>query len=105
MPNDKRLSPRVTLDVQVNYASRAIAHAKDISQGGICLVTEEPLTKGKIFSLSFNLPGQDRSLNCFGKVMWSRPASSNLHENGISFWDIDSKIQKLITEYLSRDGI
>ncbi|HUX49549.1 MAG TPA: PilZ domain-containing protein [Spirochaetia bacterium] len=102
MQHELRHAPRVSLDVEVNFAARAIAHTKDLSSGGLCLITEEPLKVGKILSLSFTLPGQSDRLNCFGKVQWSRPGGEGNHENGISFWDATPEVQKLVTGYLSQ---
>ena len=53
MAGDQRRAPRVPIDVRVNYDFDAIAHTKDISEGGICLITEHPLTEGKMISLVF----------------------------------------------------
>ena len=103
MNQDQRRTPRVSLDVQVNYATRAIAHSKDISKGGICLITENPMTIGKIYTLAFTLPGEDRELQIFGKVAWSRPAGSSHHENGITFWDVDPSVKKLVTTFLDHE--
>ncbi|WP_455382826.1 PilZ domain-containing protein [Salinispira pacifica] len=100
MAQDQRRSPRFSLDVQVNYASRAIAHSKDISEGGVCLITEEPLTIGKIYTLAFRLPGDTDDMQIFGKVVWTRPASANHHENGVSFWDVHPDIRKRVTDFL-----
>jgi len=88
--------------MEVNFAARAIAHAKDLSSGGLCLITEEPLIVGRILSLSFTLPGQTDRLTCFGKVQWSRAGAVGIHENGISFWDATPEVQKLVTDYLSQ---
>ena len=103
MDDDKRRAPRVSLDVQVNYSARAIAHSKDISESGICLITEEAMTAGKIYTLVFTLPGEDQQLQIFGKVAWSRQAGASHHENGMCFWDVDPKIQKRVMSYLARE--
>lgn len=101
MNHDQRRAPRVSLDVQVNFASRAIAHSKDISEGGICLITETPMTVGKIYTLAFTLPGESRELQIFGKVAWVRPAGASHQENGITFWDVDPSVKKLVTTFLN----
>lgn len=101
MSIDNRQAPRVSLDVQVNFSTSAIAHAKNISEGGICLITELPLTVGKIFTLSFTFPGEDKPVQTYGKVVWSRPATEHFHENGVSFFDIEPAVQKRVLHYLS----
>lgn len=99
--SDKRQFPRLPLDVQVNYKENAFAKSKDISSGGICLITEESLEKGKIYKLSFAFPGESDRLECLGKVQWSKPASEHMHEAGLSFWNIEEPLQKKINKYFA----
>ncbi|HUX12946.1 MAG TPA: PilZ domain-containing protein [Spirochaetia bacterium] len=103
MHEDQRRCPRISLDVVVNCSTRAIAHSKDISEGGICLITEEPMTLGKIFTLEFSLPGEPAKVQLFGKVAWTRPAGANHHENGITFWDVDPKNGMRVTKFLRNE--
>ena len=100
MAEEQRRSPRISLEVRVNYDFNAIAFSKDISEGGICLITEQALEEGKMLNLMFQLPGRALPFETFGKVMWSRKASENLYEDGISFWDIKETIRLEIKQYL-----
>lgn len=99
--DDKRKFPRLPLEVQVNYKENGFANSKDISSGGICLITEEALEKGKIYKLSFTFPGESDRFDCLGKVMRSKQASEHLHEAGLSFWDIEKSLQKKIDSYFA----
>lgn len=96
---DKRKSPRLPLDVQVNYQGNAFAKSKDISSGGICLITDEALEEKKIYTLVFSFPGEAERLECFGKVAWTKQASEHMYESGLSFWDIGKDLQKKIDGY------
>ncbi len=89
--------------MEVNFSQNAIAQSKDISEGGICLITEEELEKDKIYTLVFKLP-TDVSIKCFGKIVWSKQASEHLFEQGVVFWDIDSSDQKKIQDYFEQQG-
>lgn len=100
MSEDQRRAPRIPLDVSVNYDYSAIAHSKDISESGICLITEHVLDEGKMLHLGFSLPGRERPIECFGKVMWSRKATEHLYQSGVSFWDIKEKEQTEIKKIL-----
>ena len=100
MGEEKRRNPRVPLDVRVNCTFNAIAYAKDISEGGICLITESALEMNRILTLSFLLPEHEEALQCFGKVMWSRQATEHLFETGISFWDIKKECKEAIADYV-----
>jgi len=99
--NESREFPRLPLDVQVNYKENAFAKSKDISSGGICLITEEALEMGKIYKLAFSFPGETELLESLGKAMWSKSASEHLHETGLSFWDIAKELQKKIDNYFT----
>ncbi len=108
MDEDQRKSPRRSLDVKVNFAFDAIAHtaqSKDISKGGICLITDKPLEEGKMLSLRFTIPGSDEPVDLHGKVMWSRPSGEYHHENGMSFWRVDSDTEQKLVEYLQESPL
>ena len=105
MADKQKRSPRIPLDVKVNCDFDAIAHSKDISEGGICLITEQSLEEGKMLNLVFQLPDRTRPIESFGKVMWCKKAIEYLFENGVSFWDIKEKEHLEIKKYLENQGI
>ena len=100
MESNQRLHPRLALDVRVNFDYDAIAHAQDISEGGICLITESALTADRILRLSFTLPGRPSSIECFGKVMWTKLATEHLHQSGIGFWEIQDPDRAEVQAFL-----
>ncbi|MBT3275994.1 MAG: PilZ domain-containing protein [Spirochaetales bacterium] len=104
MAENQRCSPRIVLDVRVNYDFNAIAHSKDISEGGICLITEQSVEEQKMLNLVFQLPARFRPIESVGKVMWCRKAIEYLFEIGVSFWDIKDAEQLEIQEYLDSFG-
>jgi len=101
MDTEKRQLPRLPLDVEVNYSSRAIARSKDISEGGICLISEEELQTEDYLTLVFHIPPSDEKVEAYGKVMWSKKASEHLFESGINFWDIDETDLEKIRSYFA----
>lgn len=102
MSDNRRSSPRAPLDVTVNCGTQAIAHTKDISEGGLCLITSEPLDQGKMIHLAFGLPGQTGTVTAFAKVAWSRKASTQYYSAGLEFWQIDETAKRAILTYLNR---
>lgn len=100
MSDNRRASPRVSLDVVVNCGQNAIAHSRDISEGGLCLIVEQPMESGKMLHLSLTLPGQSRRIDSFGKVAWSRKAMTQHHLVGVQFWEIKEADKSAILEYL-----
>ncbi|TVR70507.1 MAG: PilZ domain-containing protein [Spirochaetaceae bacterium] len=105
MGEDKRRYPRRSLDVKVNYDFRAYAHAKDISYGGICLITDRKLEENKMFTLQFFLPGDAEPMALHGKIAWIRSVGEHHYENGISFWRVDEETEKRLVEYLKQSPL
>ena len=78
------------------------AHARDISEGGLCLVGKIELKIGKMLDLRFTLPDTTDRIHAFGKVARSKKLSDHLYEMGITFWDIEEKSRAIVTDFLSR---
>lgn len=102
--SDKRNFPRLPLDVEVNYSGKGIARSKDVSEGGIRILTDEPMELSKICTLVFHIPTTGEKIQCFGKVVWTEQVSDHLHENGINFWDIDVASRQKISNYFKEQG-
>jgi c-di-GMP-binding flagellar brake protein YcgR len=100
--DSRRRAPRVPLDVTVNCGASAIAHTKDISAGGLCLIINEPIEAGKMIHLTFGLPGQTKTITGFAKVAWCRKASTQYYSAGLEFWDIDESAKQAILAYLNQ---
>jgi hypothetical protein len=81
---EKRLFPRLLLDVLVNYSDYYFAKTKDISLSGINLITNSELQAGRFLSFEFSLPDKE-FVKVFGKIEWSKKNAPNLYENGIQF--------------------
>jgi hypothetical protein len=99
MESEKRTHPRLPLDVEVDLRSRALAHSRNISREGICLVSEDRQEAGKILNLSFFLPGVPDPVKAYAKVMWVKPVSEHYYEFGLKFWDIDPDDEKRVNDY------
>lgn len=92
-------APRLPLDVEVNSGGRAFAKSKNISETGIALITETPMTEGTFLQLKFFLPEIDAEVKAYGKVVRTLSVSANYYESGISFWEIDEEDKALLEEY------
>jgi PilZ domain len=103
MKEEKRCLPRLPLDVEVNCSGRAIARSKDISEGGLCLISDEELKMDVYITLLFHIPPNDELVNAYGKVMWYKKVSEHLFETGINFWDIDETDLEKIKTYFKDD--
>lgn len=101
MSTERRQHERVAIDTEVDCSHIMAAHARDISEGGICLVGKAELKEGKMLDLRFALPGIPERIHAFGKVMRTRKLSSHLFEIGVKFWEIEEKAHDHIRRFLS----
>lgn len=77
-------------------AGGSMAHAKDISVGGMFVATAEPLTFGAELTVHVTLPGQAEALVLPGVVRWVRGEGM-----GIQFGLIGARETHAITEYIA----
>ena len=94
-------APRLSLDVEVNFGGRGIAHSKNISKTGILLITEIELTVGNYIQMKFFLPNSDTEVNAHGKVVRSEAVSDCYFESGINFWNIEDEDNELLDAFFA----
>lgn len=108
MSEDKRHFPR--LDVKAPALFKvpeqmdiSMASIKNVSVGGICLLSRETAPEGKIVELEFSLPGI-HTIRAHAKVMWAdklnAPDSVFQYMLGLSFEKIDEEKQKKISRFI-----
>jgi Tfp pilus assembly protein PilZ len=100
--DENRKHERVDFDAKVRYAIINEGDAKNISEGGICVVTIEAMEKGKDMTIIFSLPSSEERLRIFGKVKWSKEIAPHVCENGIEFWDVEESIRNKINDYVKK---
>ncbi len=111
--NEIRSFPRLSLscDIEYKYVSgdtqpgpdKAQSKTKDLSQGGICLITETPLVKGAVLALKFQLHGTNKLIEVQGKVAWTQAfAIGNQmgYDNGIEFTKVSDDDRAVIEKYI-----
>lgn len=112
-----RVFPRLDLscDIQYSYVSGSLPEGKakenvlsktrDLSAGGICMMSTTPLVKGTILSLKFRLHGTDKVINVLGKVVWTQAFSIGNqigYDNGIEFVSMSEEDRAIINTYLEK---
>ena len=82
------------------------ALTKNISAGGICLVTEELLKTGTQVEVELKLPDRDKAILLMGIVKWSKPIGeppkpyeNPTAETGVEFVQIDPDDQRQLMFY------
>jgi c-di-GMP-binding flagellar brake protein YcgR len=101
--DEKRRFQRVELSVPVNYEISNKGNAKNLSEGGLCIVTEKPLAYGHDLTIMFSLPGDSHlNIKSFAKVVWSKTGTENSYECGVQFWDISPHYKKHIQAFIKK---
>lgn len=108
--DDKRKHPR--LDVKVTAKFRvptnkmdiSMASIKNVSGGGLCLLTNSNLTDGQIIQVEFGLPSEGATIIAAGEVVWISPLDEKdvkfKYQFGIKFIEIDKDRQKTINKFV-----
>ena len=102
---DKRTHSRLNVYHLVKY--RLLSHPEDrpivtsvrnISGGGICLLTGKPLNLGTVIVVFINFPKVQKPIQSLAKVMWLKkdPKNKNLYNIGIQFVEIEESLRREI---------
>ncbi|MBN1700239.1 MAG: PilZ domain-containing protein [Spirochaetales bacterium] len=85
------------------YALTSKAKTKDVSEGGICLFTEEPVEAGKNMSLAFFFPDSDcKTIKAWCEVKWCKKIEESVYMVGIEFLEIDDYYRKKIRDFVNK---
>ena len=103
---DSRVGTRLTAflkDLKTGKVRRALT--RDISAGGLCVMTEEVLEPGTVLGLEVTLPDRERPIVCQAVVVRSQFAEGSSEsrtgaiETGLQFVAIDPKERTLLQYY------
>lgn len=97
---DRRRFPRATINVILSADKEVKAHIKNLSEGGICIITQVELGRGRFIRLAFELP-DGRDLRIKGKVIWSLRTENGVFENGIDFLTMGAQYKEHLTRFLN----
>lgn len=110
---ERRRFSRLAANVLVTWKrfDRVIGHTNDkkdtsrnISRGGICVVTTQTLRAGDTLHLDISLP-DGRTIVSSGKVMWSKPVGlmgirGQEYEVGVQFLRMDDEDKSAIEKFV-----
>ena len=109
---DRRRFPRFNLLVDVVVTKRAsseqeqILSTKNISQGGVCLISTEKPNMGDLMDLKIRLPGVKDEIKTIGKVSWIKELSIGVSQKtkrfeiGLEFIGLNDPTFQMINKYL-----
>ena len=106
---DRRYSPRVLVDLEVDFASEEnylFAYITDISVTGIFVRTTSPESPGTQLNLRFS-PDDSGPIEIEGEVIWVNPyrpgTPDNLHPGmGIRFAGLDDELRNRLLGLIRR---
>jgi type IV pilus assembly protein PilZ len=107
--SDRRIAPRVLVDLEVDYASEdnyLFAYITDISETGIFVRTTTPEAPGTNLNLRFRIDDGPQ-IQVEGMVIWVNPFrpsnADNLHPGmGIRFVELDDELKDRLLELVRR---
>jgi hypothetical protein len=109
---DRRKFPRFNLLVDVSVTKRAssekeqIFPSKNISQGGVCIVSFEQPKMGALMDLKIRLPGVNDEIKTIGKVVWIKEVAIGTlqkikrFEIGLEFVGLSDPTFEMINKFL-----
>ena len=89
---EKRKSPRLSFDVELQYQvlnprspKTPKSRGKNISAGGLCIIMLEKVKIGTPLKLEFSFPNEDKPIVAKGKVMWVEKLTIISTESYVSY--------------------
>jgi len=106
MALNRRIAPRIALNVQVEYEGFERFNPDrtlNLGPGGVFVVTPKPLPIGKAVAIRLELPELAKNITARGTVTWTPARSSKRHPSGmaIRFDHNDVETLRLIDEYVT----
>ncbi|MCD6499144.1 MAG: PilZ domain-containing protein [Deltaproteobacteria bacterium] len=90
--SDRREFPRLDARVDVSMtfladkdAIRQNFQSENLSLGGICMQTDQPVEQGAFVAVELNLPGGEETADLFAEVVWARPEGKDSYLLGLRF--------------------
>jgi len=99
----KRIDYRTDIDISVSDDKRETSQTMDISEGGVCFVSENQLETDRLVSIGLRLPNARRSFNVKGRVAWRKnieegPVSK--YKIGLEFVGLESKDRTKLSKFI-----
>ena len=104
---DRRAAPRTPVNAEVGLFSETnfyTGFTEDISTGGIFIATYDTKKIGTVLEVSFKLPGGDREITTWGRVMWIREFNELLPNvtpgMGVQFEQLSKEDHQAIQDFV-----
>lgn len=111
---ERRRYPRIPIKAEIEYlefettdAELLVTASRNISAGGVCIITFKKFALGTVLALRLKLPGVDRGLSVRGRVVWINQLGieekkiDTIFEVGIEFSHVEGEDARAIQEYIA----
>ena len=72
----------------------------DISEGGICFISEKLFKTDALVNISLKLEKSDKPLHLRGRVAWIKDIVENKYKTGIEFISLKNKDHRILTKFI-----
>jgi Tfp pilus assembly protein PilZ len=95
---EKRTHPRITTRITI----QSVGPTLNISAGGLCVLTADPLKEGLLPEVSFELPDDLVPVVCKARIAWCRTSriDPELYEIGLAFTEISDEDRQRVTDFV-----
>lgn len=113
--NELRRFPRLRFACDIEYSittpdavenqESMVSKTKNVSLGGICLVTDSALETGDILTLRIRLKGFETPIEVLGRVVWTQTfdiGEQKGYDNGIEFIKIPEAHRAKLEEFMQK---
>ena len=97
---EQRKTARTVIDILINYHRKIQVHARDISENGIRIRTEQSFRIKEFLTLSLSFP-ENPEIRAVAKVIWCNKLDSGIYETGLEFWDINPSEKDIVNKYIT----
>ncbi len=110
--DERRKFIRLNLSADITYtkvadsSNRESSITRNISLGGLCIISYERLGVGDILKLAISFPDSGKTISAQAKVSWIKefiigdPTSGKRYDVGAEFINIDQKDREDINKYI-----
>ncbi len=96
---EQRSHPRITTRITI----QSVGPTLNISAGGMCVLTADPLREGLTPEITFELPDDPQPITCRARIAWCRTSKIDpeLYEVGLSFTEIQDDDRERVISFVS----
>ncbi len=115
-PTERRKFPRIEKEIIVRYKilstpeKQLDGETKNISAGGVCLVTRERMEPETVVAMEIRFPQMNKPIVTTSRVIWCSesklgpsPAGHTRFDNGIEFTQISEADRQQIAKYVEAE--